>query len=245
MVKYCGHYITAQEVPDEISLVLSITNCPHRCEGCHSPWLQADIGDELTPEILRHLIKAYKDGTEEIQPVNGSVPVTSPFKGDIQYPQGLLTDQEFTYRQSPTEEDGLAKITDIKGNSLVWNQLFNTIQSSTADGITTEYNATTHLFSITNNNRTSNYGSGSTRGNLNFSLVKDHKYFIRSSKDVLGVVIGESGGIFHNLNSIFTAVADYGTPYIRITFQYDFVTAHPVGDVTSFYLNVFDLTAMG
>jgi len=62
MVKYCGHYITAQEVPDEISLVLSITNCPHHCEGCHSPWLQADIGDELTPEILRHLIKAYKDG---------------------------------------------------------------------------------------------------------------------------------------------------------------------------------------
>ena len=62
MVKYCGHYITAQEVPDEISLVLSITNCLHHCEGCHSPWLQADIGDELTPEILRHLIKAYKDG---------------------------------------------------------------------------------------------------------------------------------------------------------------------------------------
>ena len=80
---------------------------------------------------------------------------------------------------------------------------------------------------------------------MNFSFVKDHKYFIRSSKDILGVVIGESGGILHTLNSIFTAVADYGTPYIRITYQYDFVTAHPVGDVTSFYLNVFDLTAMG
>lgn len=62
MVKYCGHYITAQEVPNEISLVLSITNCPHHCEGCHSPWLQADIGDELSPEILRHLIKTYQDG---------------------------------------------------------------------------------------------------------------------------------------------------------------------------------------
>lgn len=62
MVKYCGHYITAQEVPNEISLVLSITNCPRHCEGCHSPWLQQDIGDELSPEILRHLIKTYQDG---------------------------------------------------------------------------------------------------------------------------------------------------------------------------------------
>lgn len=62
MVKYCGYYITVQEVPNEISLVLSITNCPHRCEGCHSPWLQKDFGDELTPEILRYLIKEYQDG---------------------------------------------------------------------------------------------------------------------------------------------------------------------------------------
>lgn len=62
MVKYCGHYVTAQEVPNEISLVLSITNCPHKCEGCHSPWLQQDIGDELSPEILHHLIKTYQDG---------------------------------------------------------------------------------------------------------------------------------------------------------------------------------------
>ena len=62
MVKYCGHYVTAQEVPNEISLVFSITNCPHHCEGCHSPWLQADIGDELTQEDIAYYIKQYKDG---------------------------------------------------------------------------------------------------------------------------------------------------------------------------------------
>ena len=61
MVKYCGHYITVQEVPNEISLVLSIANCPHRCEGCHSPWLQKDFGDELTPDVLSDLIKKYPD----------------------------------------------------------------------------------------------------------------------------------------------------------------------------------------
>lgn len=62
MVKYCGHYITCQEVPDEIALTLTITRCPHRCPGCHSPWLQEDIGDELTPGELNHLIQQYRDG---------------------------------------------------------------------------------------------------------------------------------------------------------------------------------------
>lgn len=66
--------------------------------------------------------KAYKGGTEQLLPENTSTPATSPFLGDIRYPQGLLTDQEFTYRQSPTESDGLAKITDIKGKTLKWNQ---------------------------------------------------------------------------------------------------------------------------
>ena len=77
-----------------------------------------------TSDVKEQLVfKAYKGGTEQLLPENGSTPTTSPFKGDIRYPQGLLTDQEFTYRQSPTEKDGLAKITDIKGNTLGWNQL--------------------------------------------------------------------------------------------------------------------------
>jgi len=50
--------IVFQEVPDEVSLVLEITNCPYRCEGCHTPELQEDIGEELTPEALSYLITA-------------------------------------------------------------------------------------------------------------------------------------------------------------------------------------------
>ena len=69
------------------------------------------------------VFKAYKGGTEQILPENGSVPTTSPIIADIKYPQGELTDQEFLYRQSPTEEDGLANIVGIKGQTLKWNQL--------------------------------------------------------------------------------------------------------------------------
>ena len=85
----------------------------------------SSISDQL-------VFKAYEGGTEQILPENTSTPTTSPFIGDIKYPQGLLSDQEFLYRESPTEEDGLAKITDIKGNTLVWNQLIQ--NGNFADG---------------------------------------------------------------------------------------------------------------
>lgn len=62
MVKYCGHYTTCQEVPNEVSLTFSITNCPHRCEGCHSPWLQENIGDELTLADILYYMNKYSDG---------------------------------------------------------------------------------------------------------------------------------------------------------------------------------------
>lgn len=60
MVKYCGHYITFQEVPNEVSLVLTISNCPYRCKDCHSPWLRKNIGDELTPEVINELLDKYQ-----------------------------------------------------------------------------------------------------------------------------------------------------------------------------------------
>lgn len=60
MVKYCGYYITFQEVPNEVSLALTISNCPYRCEGCHSPWLQQDIGDVLTADVIRSLLDKYQ-----------------------------------------------------------------------------------------------------------------------------------------------------------------------------------------
>lgn len=60
MVKYCGYYITFQEVPNEVSLTFTISNCPYRCEGCHSPWLQKNIGDELTAATIMRLLDKYQ-----------------------------------------------------------------------------------------------------------------------------------------------------------------------------------------
>ena len=56
-MKYTGEYlVTFAEVPDEVTLCINISNCPYRCPGCHSPWLQEDYGQTLTPEILQDLV---------------------------------------------------------------------------------------------------------------------------------------------------------------------------------------------
>lgn len=52
MIKYQGHSITFQEVPGEISLALQIANCPHHCDGCHTPQLREDVGRPLANDIL-------------------------------------------------------------------------------------------------------------------------------------------------------------------------------------------------
>ena len=62
MIKYCGHYVTFQEVPNEVSLTFTISNCVHKCPGCHSSWLQEDIGDELTIRDIRYYVNHYKYG---------------------------------------------------------------------------------------------------------------------------------------------------------------------------------------
>lgn len=43
-LKYSNYEIVLQEVPDEISLAINITECPHRCEGCHSSYLSENTG---------------------------------------------------------------------------------------------------------------------------------------------------------------------------------------------------------
>ena len=62
MIKYKPDttQIVFEEVPDEVTLAIEITNCPGMCEGCHSPWLREDIGEELTVEKLNELIDKNK-----------------------------------------------------------------------------------------------------------------------------------------------------------------------------------------
>lgn len=57
MIKFVDTKIVFQEVPDEVSLAINLSNCPCHCKGCHSPYLAEDIGKVLTLDVLEHLIR--------------------------------------------------------------------------------------------------------------------------------------------------------------------------------------------
>lgn len=138
--------------------------------------------------------KAYKGGTEQLLPENTSTPTTSPFDGTIKYPSGSV-DSYFTYRESPTEEDGLAKITDIKGNTLVWNQLVQ--NGNFADG-TDNWAGASATLSASNGELTVTIGGAwNNDARQNLSLVAGHKYLgcLKAKSDTItsGVIFGQFG----------------------------------------------------
>ena len=57
MIKYLDKFVVMEEIPDEVTLALNITNCQNNCVGCHSPELRANIGTELTIDEIDRLIE--------------------------------------------------------------------------------------------------------------------------------------------------------------------------------------------
>lgn len=59
-IKYVDEMVCFQEVPDETTLSFSISNCPHKCPGCHSTYLAEDIGIPLE-DVLKDRLD-YHEG---------------------------------------------------------------------------------------------------------------------------------------------------------------------------------------
>lgn len=59
MIRYTGFDVVFQEVPGEVSLAFSISNCQGNCPGCHSPWLRENTGEDLETD-LPVLLERYK-----------------------------------------------------------------------------------------------------------------------------------------------------------------------------------------
>lgn len=59
-LKYDGYSIVMQEVPNEVSLAINISGCPHKCEGCHSKYLWSYNGEYLIDDI-DELLSRYSD----------------------------------------------------------------------------------------------------------------------------------------------------------------------------------------
>ena len=59
MLKYVNKGIVFQEIPDEVTLAINISNCPCRCPGCHSRYLWEDIGLPLTTDAIDSFVEDY------------------------------------------------------------------------------------------------------------------------------------------------------------------------------------------
>ena len=59
MLKYVNTGIVFQEIPDEVTLAINISNCPCRCPGCHSRYLWEDIGLPLDTAALDDFVEQY------------------------------------------------------------------------------------------------------------------------------------------------------------------------------------------
>ena len=56
IMKYYNAMVVFEEIPNEVTLAINISNCPCHCKGCHSKFLWEDVGTELTLEELDRLI---------------------------------------------------------------------------------------------------------------------------------------------------------------------------------------------
>lgn len=55
-------FLGFQEIPIEISLIIPLAGCGHKCIGCHSPHYQnSDNGIALTADSLFSLLDSYKN----------------------------------------------------------------------------------------------------------------------------------------------------------------------------------------
>jgi anaerobic ribonucleoside-triphosphate reductase activating protein len=59
MLKYVNTGIVFQEIPDEVTLAINISNCPCHCPGCHSHYLWEDIGQPLNTDAIDAFIDQY------------------------------------------------------------------------------------------------------------------------------------------------------------------------------------------
>lgn len=59
MLRFVNYDIVFQEVPNEVTLAINLSNCPNRCKGCHSPYLMENTGMILDQSALDVLLDKY------------------------------------------------------------------------------------------------------------------------------------------------------------------------------------------
>ena len=59
MLKYVNTDVVFQEIPDEVTLAINVSNCPCHCPGCHSQYLWEDIGEPLDAAAVDGFVRQF------------------------------------------------------------------------------------------------------------------------------------------------------------------------------------------
>ena len=95
MLKFYNYDIVFQEIPDEVTLAVNITHCPHRCPHCHSPFLWEDTSELFNEENARLILKDYRDAITCLSIMGGdndprSQPHGSVAEGNLRVEDGMV-----------------------------------------------------------------------------------------------------------------------------------------------------------
>ena len=165
----------------------------------------------------------------------------------------VLINQEFTYRQSPAEQDGYGKFKALYGNTLAWNQLIRNGNFADTSNWSAESGAT---LSISNNIATisSTTASNGIRQYLSNSLTVNHKYLVKAEFNVpteYRCVIGTGANQGVQIEKListantWTEVIGIGTCTASTTAFYCFVRGTTYENVKIRNVMCIDLTQMG
>ena len=195
--------------------------------------------------VLRLFFNIEAGGTEQLLPENTSTPTTTPILADIQYPDGLRTDQYFTYRETPTTVSNKARIKTIKGQTIKWNQLAKVMESftsATSNGVTLS-RVDDHLHIQGTATSTATFNS-TVNCNEAINFPPAHKFLLSINPKNVNVLFGIQGyGLSYYEPSISVVRPSSETTDWQGVFQFRVDSGVTVN--TDLYLQAFDLTAMG
>lgn len=111
MIKFYESSIVFEEIPNEVTLAVNITNCQHNCHGCHSPYLREDIGHELNFKAIDELIEK-NDGI-----------TCFCFMGEGNDPKALKDDILYIKEKYPSIKIGLYSGSEKIDDDFYWTNL--------------------------------------------------------------------------------------------------------------------------
>lgn len=164
---------------------------------------------------------------------------------------GGASEGTFLSRVCPTSADGVAEIAEIRGNTVVWNQLVNyrVNHNTTKNGVQMQVFASDQKVIISGNwegpyTGDANYYGMAPDTFSNYQLIENHKYAVITTFDLFTAYIYFAGGNFGIHQGSYIATAPTTVTGINSSFRPNNASMEAQTVNEQGYFMMFDLTVM-